>query len=849
MKNLLLLSLFVISGFVVFAGGPVLSLSPSSACAGTSFTITISGLPSGVSSGCSANPSGGLTPSGGGSVILAGTNVSAVAYGGSTATATITIPANFTPGTYGFSYTASNLNLSCAPATNYCYGCFTVLGPPAQPSAITGSATPCNNSQQTYSVTNDNTAASYTWTLPNGWTGTSTTSSITVNTNTLSGTISVTANNNCGPSVARTLAVTATTAPVQPGTISGLATPCPGSTQTYSIAAVNGATSYTWTLPGGYGGTSTTNSITTTVGNTSGTISVVANNSCGSSVQRTLALTLASVPGTPGAISGPLSPCAGSLQTYSVNAVNGATSYTWSLPNGWTGTSTTNSISTTVGSAGGTISVTANNNCGASAAQTAQLTVTTVPAQPGTISGNAILCAGNTQAFSVAPVNGATSYNWTLQNSWTGSSNTNSIDVTVDDNSGQVEVVAVNGCGNSAPRTLAVSSDSAPSSTNLTPAGNQVFCSGGSVVLNCLSDNVADYQWQVNGNDIQDSVASFYTATASGVYTCVASNRCGSHVSANSVTVTVRQAPAGVAVTPNGAIGICTGSTQTLTCNATDADSYQWMESGNDIANETSATYTANAAGTYTCRAINTCGSNVSGNSAVISITSTPTAPNLSSTNGDTLCLGDSTVISAALGYDTYTWSTGETTNEIKVGASGAYVVTVSSSCGTVASNPYNLVVNTPVTPVITATGNTLQAAPAGVSYVWFLNAITINNATAQTYTPTQNGSYMVQVTDQYGCSAYSSPFAFVLSGIESADQIAGVKLFPNPANNLVTVQFEGGQSMQLSMIAANGQLVFSETNVLSNSAIDISKIAHGIYFVKLSDGTRQVYKKLVIGQ
>jgi hypothetical protein len=74
-------------------------------------------------------------------------------------------------------------------------------------------------------------------------------------------------------------------------------------------------------------------------------------------------------PTTPGAISGETIICSGSTNTYSITEVSGATSYTWTLPSGWTGSSTTNSIITTASSADGTISVTANNSCGSSAAQ------------------------------------------------------------------------------------------------------------------------------------------------------------------------------------------------------------------------------------------------------------------------------------------------------------------------------------------------------------------------------------------------------------------------------------------------------------------------------------------------
>ena len=96
------------------------------------------------------------------------------------------------------------------------------------------------------------------------------------------------ANNACGSGSPRTLVVTVTPTPPQPGTISGNTSVCQGSSQTYSVASVTGAQSYTWTLPGGWSGSSTTRTITCTAGTSGGTISVKANNSCGSGVPRTL---------------------------------------------------------------------------------------------------------------------------------------------------------------------------------------------------------------------------------------------------------------------------------------------------------------------------------------------------------------------------------------------------------------------------------------------------------------------------------------------------------------------------------------------------------------------------------
>jgi len=70
----------------------------------------------------------------------------------------------------------------------------------------------------------------------------------------------------------------------------------------------------------------------------------------------------------PGAITGNTTVCTGSIQTYSISAVSGATSYTWTIPVGWiinSGQGTT-SISTTVDSSQGNVCVMASTPCGTS---------------------------------------------------------------------------------------------------------------------------------------------------------------------------------------------------------------------------------------------------------------------------------------------------------------------------------------------------------------------------------------------------------------------------------------------------------------------------------------------------
>lgn len=256
---------------------------------------------------------------------------------------------------------------------------------PAQPSAISGPAAPCQNSTGlTYSV-NNVAGTTYTWTLPNGWIQTSggTTNAITVTAGTNAGTIIVTPSNSYGNGISRTLSVTTSTMPTQPSIISGNLNPCENTIgHTYSVSNVPNVI-YNWLVPTGWTITTgqNTNSITVTAGSATGNITVTPGNSCGNGPARTLIVTTNSVPSQPSAINGPVSVNAGATgMVYSVSNVAGV-NYTWSVPTGWniTAGQNTNSVIVTAGSASGNITVTPNNTCGNGNAQYLYVSIGTPP--------------------------------------------------------------------------------------------------------------------------------------------------------------------------------------------------------------------------------------------------------------------------------------------------------------------------------------------------------------------------------------------------------------------------------------------------------------------------------------
>jgi uncharacterized repeat protein (TIGR01451 family) len=352
---------------------------------------------------------------------------------------------------------------------------------PGTPSAIVASnSNPCSilgtNNTIIYTTRSVTYASGYAWTLGAGMmlVGSQGDTGIVVRFDAgfTSGTISVVATNACWTSNARSLTVTASK-PAVPVAISGPTAVCDlvgvSATATYSIAEVNGATGYVWTVPAnativnGQGTASI--SVQYQSGFTSGSIMVASASPCGNSSARSLSVA-ATKPGTPVVISGPTQVCtyisSATTAFYSIDPVANATSYQWTAPANASivsgqGTTTVELLFTSA-FASGNISVRAAANCGISSARSMALTKSV--ARPGAITASAPPCPNTTVTYSIDPVVNATGYQWALPSNaiYVSGQGTTSYTVTFKPafTTGQVAVKALNACSSSANTTLAL---------------------------------------------------------------------------------------------------------------------------------------------------------------------------------------------------------------------------------------------------------------------------------------------------------------------------------------------------------------------------------------------------------
>ena len=433
----------------------------------------------------------------------------------------------------------------------------------------------------------------------------------------------------------------------------------------------------------------------------------------------------------------------GSNGSVTITASGGTIAYTYL----WSNSATTATISN-LPSGTFTVTVTDHNAC----TKTNSVTITQPIALSASIGSQTnVSCNGLTNGSATVTAGGGTpayTYLWNTSPVQTTATATG-----LSANTYTVTVTDANSCTKTASVTITQPSVLSVTVTSLASS----ICLGSNTTLSATCGTGANYSWSPS-TGLNTTTASSVTASpvSTTIYTVTASaNGCSA---SNSITIAVNPTPAG---TIASTIATCGNSNGTITVTPTMGTSpytYSWST----VPAQTTATATSLNSGAYsvTITDHNGCSGTVAGtvqSNSSVSLSTSETPENCDKSNGTA-----TVTATGGSGNYTYTWSNAQTTATATGLAAGIYSVTVSDGvCPQVAS--VTVTANQSPTPGITGntticygSSTTLDAGTGYTAYSWS------TGATTETISATTAATYIVTVTNSFGCTGSASVTTYV---------------------------------------------------------------------------------------
>lgn len=296
---------------------------------------------------------------------------------------------------------------------------------------------------------------------------------------------------------------------------------------------------------------------------------------------------------------------------------------------------------------------------------------------------------------------------------------------------------------------------------NIRIEGSAVLCRGDSAVLDA-GPGYRSYQWSTG------ETTQRITVRSAGSYHVEGTSVDGCPVRPDTLNIDVIDRPAPVITGP---LTVCAGDSVRFSVAEVPGSVYLWQVFGGFIldGNDThSVGVRWDVPGSYRVAIEQIFGSAVCRGDTAITVTVLPApAPVITVTGPVSFCAGDSVRLDAPAGFDSYSWSSGETTASIIVHRSGRYHVTVRNAIGCAGTSP-PIDVNvfplpTPeivaLTPMPVCEGETVRLGltQAYASYEWSGGQ---RSAEITVDTP---GVFTVRVRSADGCEAESDTFAVTI--------------------------------------------------------------------------------------
>ncbi len=133
--------------------------------------------------------------------------------------------------------------------------------------------------------------------------------------------------------------------------------------------------------------------------------------------------------------------------------------------------------------------------------------------------------------------------------------------------------------------------------------------------------------------------------------------------------------------------------------------------------------------------------------------------------------------------------------------------------------------------------GNIATTTLSYAGYQWYKNGVAEQDSTNRTYTITENGNYMVAVTNEHGCTDTSKSYEVNNVSIGTAYNNNDIRIYPNPAKE--TLYIDSPKPYRIRITDIQGRKI-EETGTADHS-VKIGNLVPGIYYVHIISAEGEV--------
>lgn len=546
------------------------------------------------------------------------------------------------------------------------------------------------------------------------------------------------------------------------------------------------------------------------------------------------------------------------------------TTYSWSGPNGFTSTQAQISFPAAADSLSGiyTVTITTPGVCPNVVSRT--ITVKPLPSATATVTpASGIVCAGKNFSLNVITnAGGSIYYQWSGPNFNSSSKSPTLYNVT-SSQSGVYKISVTDGNGCLGADSIQVNVRALPTVAITQPAGAGV-CQGNTLQLYTQTNaSPATFSWSgpnAFSSTLQNPQIPNTTSANTGTYNVMVTDSFGC-VNDTYKYLTIWARP--VATITPAAPAVCSGDSVKLTAGG--GSQYKWSTGA--IVKEIYVKPLQTKVYSITATDSNGCSDTESATVTVnpkpsIAANSVPPIPEICSGQGQILL----SVMSADAINPVWKWtkngsffSNNQFISLSNPAQSGIFLASVTdgiTGCSNTAlpitvkifQTPSASILPVPAPPYTTG-DNFILCANSNASvpeYQWagpngFTNdsaCVSVNNAGL-----VNAGTYSVTVTDVNGCKALANISVSITVGTVQPAEAWGISVAPNPGRDLVYIRTDKplADRLQIVLFDANGRLIrdfWMETPIFT---LDLSKLATGLYTLRISDGEKTGALRLAI--